>query len=33
MTDTTVVAEGLYFGEGPRWHAGGCGSATSTIMR
>jgi sugar lactone lactonase YvrE len=22
MTDTTVVAEGLYFGEGPRWHAG-----------
>jgi sugar lactone lactonase YvrE len=22
MTSTNVVAEGLYFGEGPRWHAG-----------
>ena len=21
MTSATVVAEGLYFGEGPRWHA------------
>ena len=22
MTQATIVAEGLYFGEGPRWHAG-----------
>ena len=22
MADTQIVAEGLYFGEGPRWHAG-----------
>ena len=22
MADTTILAEGLYFGEGPRWHGG-----------
>ena len=22
MSDTTVLVDGLYFGEGPRWHDG-----------